>query len=110
MSNAKDVIIGIEESKEKQPKNWKNAGRILIKVLAFLTPLFVLACMVIFNIDVMNYFLDNEIIIQKDNIFHAIAVLTLVIYFSWRPYEWVEYKMERYIREMERTQEKEGKD
>ena len=128
MSSANDVTSLTSGLKDRQENNWKNAGKIenehhfvrcelrrksfntLIKILAFLAPLFVLVCLLVFYIDVMNYFLDNDIIIKKENIFHAISALVLVIYLSWRPYKWIEYKIGRYMDEIERTKEKERKD
>lgn len=75
----------------KDMKNEK-INIILFFFFVYLIPITALLCLVLFYIDLMHLLMEHGIIL-KQNLAHAGAILTLIFFFSWRPYKWLEYKM-----------------
>jgi len=93
-----------KEQSKRLTKNQK-INILLDLFFVFLIPVTALLCLVLFYLDIMRLLMEHGIILRH-NLAHAGATLTLIVFFSWRPYKWLEYKMKDVYDSIKRDDEK----
>ena len=80
-----------KEQSKRLTKNEK-INTVLYLFFVLMIPASALVCLALFYMDIMHLLMDHGIILRH-NLAHAGATLTLLFFFIWRPYKWLEYKM-----------------